>query len=175
MREAVTRLGLEVRIGVTGEVVAGIKAPPDRRRAGHPAGLDAAIAIAKLFQKGASIRSALAFQFASTNLVWELGLVLWVLLGWQFTLAEFVGGLILIAIMWTATRLFIPKPIEEEGRRHAQPQTPGISIIWRAPRSSAGALASHRQRPGRTSLTTLAATGRCSTARSSPASCSPAS
>ena len=36
--------------------------------------------------------SALAFQFASTNLVWELGLVLWILIGWQFTLAEFVGG-----------------------------------------------------------------------------------
>src|ERR1700712_2030163 len=46
----------------------------------------AAIAIAKsLFQKGASASSALAFQFASTNLVWELGLVLWVLIGWQFT------------------------------------------------------------------------------------------
>src|SRR3954468_17534097 len=45
----------------------------------------AAIAIAKsLFQKGASAASALAFQFASTNLVWELGLVLWVLIGWQF-------------------------------------------------------------------------------------------
>ena len=43
----------------------------------------AAIAIARsLFAKGASVASALAFQFASTNLVWELGLVLWVLLGW---------------------------------------------------------------------------------------------
>src|SRR5206468_3553037 len=53
----------------------------------------AAIAIAKsLFQKGASFVSAMAFQFASTNLVFELGLVLWLLLGWQFTLAEFVGG-----------------------------------------------------------------------------------
>src|SRR3954451_16936145 len=53
----------------------------------------AAIAIAKsLFQKGASAVSALAFQFASTNLVWELGLVLWVLMGWQFTLGEYVGG-----------------------------------------------------------------------------------
>src|SRR3954470_18532088 len=56
----------------------------------------AAIAIAKsLFQKGASAITALAFQFASTNLVWELGLVMWVLIGWQFTLAEFVGGVIL--------------------------------------------------------------------------------
>src|SRR5215212_4754469 len=49
-------------------------------------------AIAKsLFQKGASAASALAFQFASTNLVWELGLVLWILIGWQFALAEYVG------------------------------------------------------------------------------------
>src|SRR5437763_1105077 len=56
----------------------------------------AAIAIAKsLFQKGASAAAALAFQFASTNLVWELGLVLWVLIGWQFTLAEYVGGLLM--------------------------------------------------------------------------------
>src|SRR3954454_16386163 len=55
----------------------------------------AAIAIAKsLFTKGASAVSALAFQFASTNLVWELGLVLWVLIGWQFTVAEYLGGLV---------------------------------------------------------------------------------
>src|SRR5439155_22317168 len=48
----------------------------------------AAVAIAKsLFEKGASAVTALAFQFVSTNLVWELGLVLWVLIGWQFTLA----------------------------------------------------------------------------------------
>src|SRR5215203_1989469 len=61
----------------------------------------AAIAIAKsLFQKGASVASALAFQFASTNLVWELGLVLWVLIGWQFTLAEYLGGLVMIGLMW---------------------------------------------------------------------------
>ena len=48
----------------------------------------AAIAIARsLFAKGASAVTSLAFQFASTNLVWELGLVLWVLIVWQFTLA----------------------------------------------------------------------------------------
>src|SRR5919204_1853974 len=60
----------------------------------------AAIAIAKsLFQKGASAASALAFQFASTNLVFELGIVLWLLIGWQFTLAEFIGGLVLVAVV----------------------------------------------------------------------------
>jgi uncharacterized membrane protein YraQ (UPF0718 family)/YHS domain-containing protein len=81
----------------------------------------AAIAIAKsLFQKGASAASALAFQFASTNLVWELGLVLWVLIGWQFTLAEFVGGLVLIALMWGLLRLFVSRRLEEEARVHAQ-------------------------------------------------------
>src|SRR6202022_3292896 len=67
----------------------------------------AAIAIAKsLFAKGASAASALAFQFASTDLVWELGLVLWVLVGWRVTLAEFVGGLILIIVMTALLRLF---------------------------------------------------------------------
>src|SRR3954465_58191 len=66
----------------------------------------AAIAIAKsLFQKGASAVSALAFQFASTNLVWELGLVLWVLIGWQFTLAEYVGGVLMIVLMTVGVRL----------------------------------------------------------------------
>ncbi len=80
----------------------------------------AAIAIAKsLFQKGASAASALAFQFASTNLVIELGIVMWVLIGWQFTLAEFVGGLVLILIMTVLLRLFVSKRLEEEAREHA--------------------------------------------------------
>jgi uncharacterized membrane protein YraQ (UPF0718 family) len=81
----------------------------------------AAIAIAKsLFQKGSSAASALAFQFASTNLVIELGIVMWVLLGWQFTLAEFVGGLILIVVMSVLLRLFVSKRLEEQAREHAQ-------------------------------------------------------
>ncbi len=81
----------------------------------------AAIAIAKsLFQKGASAVTALAFQFASTNLVWELGLVLWVLMGWQFTLAEFFGGIVLIALMAVLLRLFVSPRLEEQARRHAQ-------------------------------------------------------
>src|ERR1700704_3001761 len=81
----------------------------------------AAIAIAKsLFQKGASATTALAFQLASTNLVWELGLVLWVLIGWQFTLAEYVGGIVMILLMWALLRLFVPPRVEAEAREHAQ-------------------------------------------------------
>src|SRR6187401_2163174 len=74
----------------------------------------AAVAIGKsLFAKGASAASALAFQFASTNLVWELGLVLWILLGWQFTLAEFIGGFVMIVLMWAMLRLFVSPRLEE--------------------------------------------------------------
>src|SRR5664280_2051639 len=81
----------------------------------------AAIAIAKsLFQKGASAASALAFQFASTILGIELGIVMWVLIGWQFTLAELVGGLILIVVMTVLLRLFVSKRLEEHAREHAQ-------------------------------------------------------
>jgi uncharacterized membrane protein YraQ (UPF0718 family) len=81
----------------------------------------AAIAIAKsLFQKGASAVTALSFQFASTNLVWELGLVLWVLMGWQFALAEYVGGILLIVLMAVLLRRFVSPQLEEQARRHAQ-------------------------------------------------------
>jgi uncharacterized membrane protein YraQ (UPF0718 family)/YHS domain-containing protein len=81
----------------------------------------AAIAIAKsLFAKGASVVSAMTFQFASTNLVLELGLVLWLFLGWRFTLAEFVGGIVLILLMWLAVGRFVSRESEEEARRHAQ-------------------------------------------------------
>ncbi|CAB5032683.1 unannotated protein [freshwater metagenome] len=81
----------------------------------------AAIAIAKsLFQKGASSASSLAFQFASTNLVWELGLVIWVLMGWQFTLAEYLGGIVMILLMWAMLRLFVSKKLEEQARQHAR-------------------------------------------------------
>jgi uncharacterized membrane protein YraQ (UPF0718 family) len=80
----------------------------------------AAIAIAKsLFQKGSSAASALAFQFASTNLVVELGIVIWVLIGWQFTLAELVGGLVLIVLMAVLLRLFVSRRLESHAREHA--------------------------------------------------------
>jgi uncharacterized protein len=81
----------------------------------------AAIAIAKsLFQKGASAATALAFQFASTNLVWELGLVLWVLIGWQFTAAEYLGGIVMIVLMAVLLRLFVSPRLEARAREHAQ-------------------------------------------------------
>jgi uncharacterized membrane protein YraQ (UPF0718 family) len=107
----------------------------------------AAIAIAKsLFQKGASAASALAFQFASTNLVWELGLVLWVLLGWQFTLAEYVGGIVMIVLMAAALRLFVSPRLEAEAREHAQKtdtghqhHAAGEQMNWRERLTSASA------------------------------------
>jgi hypothetical protein len=84
----------------------------------------AAVAIARsLFAKGASSATALAFQFASTNLVWELGLVLWVLIGWQFTLAEYLGGVVMIALMALALRTFVPASLEARAREHAQSVT----------------------------------------------------
>jgi uncharacterized membrane protein YraQ (UPF0718 family)/YHS domain-containing protein len=86
----------------------------------------AAIAIAKsLFEKGASLASAMAFQFASTNLVFELGLVLWLLVGWRFTFAEFAGGLLLIALLWLGLRIFVPRRLEEEARAHASAASAG--------------------------------------------------
>src|SRR5436190_4744033 len=99
----------------------------------------AAIAIAKsLFQKGASAVTSLAFQFASTNLVWELGLVIWILIGWQFTLAEFVGGIVLIVLMAILLRFFVSPKLEEQAREHAvhaqvdhQHHPAGESMGWR--------------------------------------------
>src|SRR6186997_1561634 len=80
----------------------------------------AAVAIAKsMFQKGASLASAMVFQFASTNLVFEIGIVMWIFLGWEFTLAEFLGGLILIVLMWAGIRLFVARRLEEQARAHA--------------------------------------------------------
>src|SRR3954462_1057168 len=74
----------------------------------------AAIAIAKsAFAKGAGLPAALAFMFASTNLVFELGIVLWIFLGAEFTAAEFAGGFVLIILMWVAVRVFVSSDEEE--------------------------------------------------------------
>jgi uncharacterized protein len=81
----------------------------------------AAIAIAKsVFQKGAGLPAAIAFMFASTNLVFELGIVLWIFLGPEFTAAEFAGGLLLILLMWAGVRVFVSGREEERVRDHAR-------------------------------------------------------
>src|ERR1700723_2978424 len=68
----------------------------------------AAVALARsLFRKGASFTAAMAFEIASTNLVVELGVILALLIGWQFTLAEFAGGPIMIILMALLFRLFL--------------------------------------------------------------------
>ncbi len=81
----------------------------------------AAVAIAKsLFEKGASAAASLAFELASTNLVWELGLVLWVLIGWQFTLGEYLGGIVMIGLMTLMLRGFVSVGLERRAREHAR-------------------------------------------------------
>jgi len=81
----------------------------------------AAVAAARTaFKKGASLVPTLAFMFASTNLVLELGIVLWLLMGWRFVLAEFVGAFVLIGVMWLLVRLTLPEGLEDEARAHEE-------------------------------------------------------
>jgi uncharacterized membrane protein YraQ (UPF0718 family) len=71
------------------------------------------------FQQGAALVPALAFMFASTNLVVELGAVIWLLMGWQFVLAEVVGAFVLIGVMWLLMSIFFPKQLEEQARQQS--------------------------------------------------------
>ena len=70
------------------------------------------------FKKGAALVPVLAFMFASTNLVFELGFLLWLLLGWAFLLAEIIGAFILIAMMWLLVKLTLPRGLVEAARAH---------------------------------------------------------
>ena len=80
----------------------------------------AAVALARsLFRKGASFTAAMAFEIASTNLVIELGIILALLMGWQFTLAEFVGGPIMIVLLAVLFRLFLRQRLLESARVQA--------------------------------------------------------
>jgi len=74
-----------------------------------------------LLKKGAAFIPSLAFLFASTNLVIELGIILYLLMGWQFTAAEWIGGVVLIVIMSVLVRLTYPAKLVEEARRHPEP------------------------------------------------------
>ena len=80
----------------------------------------AAVALARsLFRKGADFTAAMAFQFASTNLVVELGLILALLIGWQFTLAEFVGGPLMILLLALLFRRFLSRRLLAAARQQA--------------------------------------------------------
>lgn len=80
-----------------------------------------------LFKKGASpVASLAAFQFASTNLVIELGLVMWILLGWEFVFADYVAGLLLIALLAGVFRFVVPDAWFDAARDHVQ-STEGVS------------------------------------------------
>ena len=81
----------------------------------------AAVAISRsLFRKGASFPAAIVFEFASTNLVFELGLILLILLGWSFVGAEFAGGLLMIVILALLFRWTLKPGMIDEARRQAE-------------------------------------------------------
>jgi uncharacterized membrane protein YraQ (UPF0718 family) len=81
----------------------------------------AAVALARsIFRKGGDFRAAMAFEFASTNLVIELGIILALLIGWQFTLGEFVGGPVMIVILVVLFRRFLRPSLVEEARTQAE-------------------------------------------------------
>jgi uncharacterized membrane protein YraQ (UPF0718 family) len=80
----------------------------------------AAVAIARsMFRKGADFRAAMAFQFASTNLVMELGIVLAVILGWRFTAATWAGGVVMIVVLAVLMRVFIGQRLIDQARAQA--------------------------------------------------------
>jgi len=80
----------------------------------------ASVALARsIFRKGADFTAAMAFEFASTNLVIELGIILALLMGWQFTLGEFVGGPLMIVFLALLFRVFLKQRLVEKARRQA--------------------------------------------------------
>jgi uncharacterized membrane protein YraQ (UPF0718 family) len=79
----------------------------------------AAALVRSLFRKGANFTAAMAFMLASTNLVAELGIIMAILLGWQFTLAEFAGGPLMVAILALLFRIFLKRRMVEEARKQS--------------------------------------------------------
>src|SRR6266542_670023 len=86
----------------------------------------AAVALARsIFRKGANFTASIAFMLASTNLVIELGIIMAILLGWQFTLGEFVGGPLMVAILAILFRFFLKRRTVDAARRQADRGIPG--------------------------------------------------
>jgi uncharacterized protein len=73
-----------------------------------------------LFKKGAALGPSLAFLVASTNLVLELGIILWLLMGWRFMLAEWIGGVVMIAILVPIVHLCVPRRMIDAARSHEE-------------------------------------------------------
>src|SRR5882724_1513755 len=81
----------------------------------------AAVALARsIFQKGASFTSAMTFELASTNLVLELGIILVVLMGWQFAAAEYLGGIVMVILLALVFRLTLTRPMVEAAQAQAE-------------------------------------------------------
>src|SRR5438105_10419130 len=81
----------------------------------------AAVALARsIFRKGANFTASIAFMLASTNLVAELGIIMAILIGWQFTLAEFAGGPLMVMILVVLFRLFLKPRTVEQAREQAE-------------------------------------------------------
>jgi uncharacterized membrane protein YraQ (UPF0718 family) len=81
----------------------------------------AAVALARsLLRKGAGFIAAMVFEIASTNLVIELGIILALLISWQFTLAEYVGGVIMIILVGVTFKIFVGEKLVEGARRQAE-------------------------------------------------------
>ena len=86
----------------------------------------AAVAIARtLFRKGSTLANAIIFEFASTNLVFELGLALLILLGWQFVAAEFTGGVVMVVLLALVFRLTLTHRLSDGARLQADRGIPG--------------------------------------------------
>jgi uncharacterized protein len=80
----------------------------------------AAVALARsIFRRGANFSAAMAFELASTNLVAELSIILIVLMGWQFALAEFAGGPLMVAIVAVLFRLFLSRKLVKQAKEQA--------------------------------------------------------
>jgi uncharacterized membrane protein YraQ (UPF0718 family) len=87
----------------------------------------AAVALARsIFRKGADFTAAMAFELASTNLVAELSIILIVLMGWQFALAEFAGGPLMVVIIAVLFRRFLSRKLVREAREQADKGIKGV-------------------------------------------------
>src|SRR5436190_436917 len=116
----------------------------------------AAVALARsIFRKGADFTAAMAFELASTNLVAELSVILIVLMGWQFALAEFVGGPLMVVIVAMLFRIFLSRKLVGEARQQADKGIKGAmeghaemdmsveggAVLWNGGISFAGVIA----------------------------------